>query len=321
MREWKPDIAHFHNLHGYYLDLRIAKALGEFDIPVVWTLHDAWPLTGRCAAFFECSRWRTGCGSCPDLRRYPKTYLDTSALMWGRKRKLLGSVWQPVMAAPSKWLASLVREACGERCRVEVVPNGIDTQLFRPRDRTQGRERLGWPVDKKVVLFAAADLGDKCKGAPYFFESLQYVDTPKWLAVTVGKRVELQRPPGGGGASVRQLGYMRRREAMAEAYAAADLFCITSLDENFPTTVLESMACGTPAVGFSVGGIPEQIPANCGRLVKPHDARALGEAITTLLADDRLRETMGRNCRERAVAQYDQGRCVERYLALYRQLA
>jgi len=319
IQEWNPHLIHFHNIHGYYLDISIAKAVGKMGIPVVWTLHDAWPLTGRCAYFFECGRWRNGCGGCPDLRRYPRTYLDTSALMWRRKRRLLGGVWQPVIVTPSQWLADLVREACGERCRVEVIPNGIDTQLFRPRDRAAAREKLGLPVDGKVILFVAADLGDERKGARYFYESLQYLRMPGWLAVTVGKKVE---PPRlARGSAVRQLGYMRGGEAIADAYAAADLFCITSLDDNFPSTVLESIACGTPVVGFSVGGIPEQVTASCCRLVTPRDARALGEAMTALLTDDRLRETMGRNCRERAVAHYDQRQCVERYIALYRELA
>ena len=319
VREWKPDIIHFHNIHGYYLNLSIARAVGKLGTPVVWTLHDAWPLTGRCAYFFECSRWRRGCGHCPYSRTYPKTYFDTSHIMWSKKRELLGNVWKPVIVTPSQWLADLVSEACAGRCRIEVIPNGIDTQLFHPRDRAAVREKLGLPVDDKVILFVAADLGDERKGARCFYESLQYLRMPGWLAVTVGKKVELPRLAGG--SAVRQLGYMRGREAMAEAYAAADLFCITSLDENFPTTVLESMACGTPVVGFSAGGIPEQVTANCGWLVTPRDARALGEAIAALLADDRLRETMGRNCRERAVAQYDQRQCVERYIALCRELA
>ena len=72
IRNWKPNLIHFHNIHGYYLDLSIARAVGKLKIPVVWTLHEAWSLTGRCAYFFECNRWRTDCGQCPDLRSYPK---------------------------------------------------------------------------------------------------------------------------------------------------------------------------------------------------------------------------------------------------------
>lgn len=111
IRQWKPDILHFHNIHGYYLNLGIARAIGRLGIPVVWTLHGGWPLTGRCAYFFNCSRWKIGCGQCPNLRSYPRTYFDTSRIMWRKKRELLGGVWNPVIVTPSQWLANLVLEA------------------------------------------------------------------------------------------------------------------------------------------------------------------------------------------------------------------
>jgi putative colanic acid biosynthesis glycosyltransferase len=312
-------VIHFHNIHGYYLDLSIARTVGEIGIPVVWTLHDCWPLTGRCAYLFDCNRWRTGCGCCPDLRIYPKTYFDSSALMWQKKHELFSSIWNPVIATPSQWLASLVLEACEGQCHVEVIPNGIDTKVFQPRDRSQVREKLGLPYNKKVLLLAAADLRDKRKGAQYFFESLNYVEAEEWMVVTVGRTVEFPRAHRCR-VDIKQLGYLCGSESMAEAYSAADLFCITSLDDNFPTTVLESMSCGTPVVGFSVGGIPEQVSDSCGRLIAPRDVRALGTAVTALLADDKLRRTMGERCREKAVREYDQKRFTERYLSLYYKL-
>lgn len=321
IRQWKPDVIHFHNIHGYYLDLSIVKEVGDLGIPVVWTLHDVWSLTGRCSFFLDCDHWRTGCGKCPYPREYPKAYFDSSSWMWRRKRKLLWNVnvWNPVIVTPSRWLADLVREVATTH-RVVVIPNGIDTQLFQPRDRQEARRKLGLPSDKKIVLFAATKLGEKRKGARYFFESLPYVRTGRWMAVTVGKTVNLPTALEGG-ADIKQLGYLSGRESMADAYNAADLFCITSLADNLPTTVLESMSCGTPVVGFAVGGIPEQVTEDCGRLVPPGDARALGMAITALLNDDQLRRTMGTRCRERAMREYSLERFLERYLQLYQELS
>jgi len=320
IRDCKPDVIHFHNIHGYYLDLSIARAVGELEIPIVWTLHDAWPLTGRCAYFFECDRWKTGCGHCPDLRSYPRTFIDSSAMMWRRKRELLGGVWSPVIATPSQWLGKLASEASAGRCRVEVIANGIDTQLFQPRDRSEVREELGLPDGKKVVLFAAADLADERKGARHFFECLNSVQANEWMAVTVGKKVDVRRMLNSQ-VEIKQLGYVAGSEAMAKVYNAADLFCITSLDDNFPTTVLESLACGTPVVGFRVGGIPEQVTDDCGILVEPRDAQGLGRAITRLLQDDVLREKMGENCRARAVAEYSISKFRDRYVSLYHEIA
>jgi len=319
IREWKPDVIHFHNIHGYYLDLSIAKAVDKMGIPVVWTLHDAWPLTGRCAYFLDCERWRKGCGKCPYPRESPKTFFDTSAWMWPRKRKLLGEVWRPVIVTPSRWLANLVAEACDGRLRVEVIPNGIDTTVFHPVDRLQARKELGLLEDRKIVLFAAARPSTRLKRIKYFFDALKYVRVGNWMALAVGGEVDFAKwaPQG---VEVRQVGYVKEAEDMAKVYSAADLYCITSLADNFPTTVLESMACGTPVVGFAVGGIPEQVTGECGRLVALGDTKALGEIITDLLNDDAKRKKMGELCRKRVEWEYNLQLFIERHLALYREL-
>jgi len=282
----------------------------------VWTLHDAWPLTGRCAYFFDCDRWKNGCGHCPDLSRYPKAYIDTSAFMWRKKKAAFAQGWNPVIVCPSQWLADQVKESYLGKFRVEAIPNGIDTETFSPREKTAVREQLGLPPEKKIVLFAAADLGDARKGTQYFFESLNFVEAESWMAVTVGKRVDVRRMFKHE-VEIKQLGYVAGSAAMAKIYNAADLFCITSLDDNFPTTVLESLACGTPVVGFRVGGIPEQVTDDCGILVEPRDAKALGMAITRLLQDDVLREKMSENSRARAVAEYSISKFRDRYINVY----
>ncbi|RKX60466.1 MAG: glycosyl transferase group 1, partial [Thermodesulfobacteriota bacterium] len=122
------------------------------------------------------------------------------------------------------------------------------------------------------------------------------------------------------GVEVRQIGYVKRAEIMAKVYSAVDLYCITSLADNFPTTVLESMACGTPVVGFAVGGIPEQVIEECGQLVVPGDTNALGQAITVLLNDDSKRRKMGELCRKRVEREYNLQLFMERHLALYHEL-
>lgn len=319
IQDWKPDIIHFHNIHGYYLDLSIAEAVGRLGIPVVWTLHDPWPLTGRCAYFLDCERWKTGCGKCPYPRESPKSYFDSSAWMWPRKRRLLGEVWKLVIVSPSRWLANLVEEVCNGRCRVEVIPNGIDTNVFRPFNRDQVRKGLGLPLKKKIVLFAAARPGVKRKGAAQFIEALKFVKAKDWMVVLVGRETGMgvQFPRG---IELRNLGYVRGAEAMAKLYSAAELYCITSLADNFPTTVLEAMACGTPVVGFAVGGIPEQVTEDCGNLVPLADTSALGKAITELLNDDDTREKMGIRCRQRAEQEYNMQRFIDRHIKLYREL-
>jgi glycosyltransferase involved in cell wall biosynthesis len=316
VRNWEPDVIHFHNLHGYYLDLSVAEAIGKLGIPVVWTLHDGWPLTGRCAYLCDCDRWKSGCGHCPDLRRYPRAYFDSSAMMWEKKRQLLEGAWKPIIVTPSQWLAAPTREASAGRCRVEVIPNGIDTQLFRPQDRSHARAKLGIPEDKKVVLFAAADLEDKRKGAQYFFEALPCVAAAGFVVVTVGKRIA-SLPARTAGLEVRQLGYVGNARDLAAIYSAADLLCTTSLDEVFGLVVTEAMACGTPVVGFRVGGIAEQVTEDCGVLVEPKDTESLAIAITQMLVADALRKEMGKQCRARAATEYSLETSRDRYIGLY----
>lgn len=316
IRSRRFDLIHLHNIHGYYLNLSIVRSLVKLGIPVVWTLHDGWALTGRCAYLFECDRWKNGCGHCPDLSCYPKTYLDTSGFMWRKKRAAFTQGWNPIITCPSQWLADRVGESYLRKFRGEVIPSGIDIQLFRPRDRSEVREELGLPEHKKVVLFAAADLTDERKGVRYFFKALKYVKANDWMVLTLGKRVNLTGKLSER-IDVRQLGYIADQDLVADVYNAADAFCISSLDDNFPTTVLESLACGTPVVGFRVGGIPEQATDGCGILVPPRDTRALGLAITRLLQDDALREKMSDNCRARAVVEYSVSKFRDRYVKVY----
>ena len=224
-----------------------------------------------------------------------------------------------MIVTPSRWLANLVAKACDERCRVEVIPNGIDTTAFRPVNRAQARKKLGLPSERKIVLFTAAKPSEKRKGIAYFFETLKYVQADSWMALAVGGKVDIARwvPYG---VEVRQLGYVRGAEAMAKVYSAADLYCITSLADNFPTTVLESMACGISVVGFKVGGIPEQVSKDCGILVEPQNAKALGKTLEKIINDEKMREKFGLNCRKRALENYSIEKFKERYIKLYKEI-
>jgi len=319
IRDWKPDVIHFHNIHGYYLDLSIARAVGKLQIPVVWTLHDGWALTGRCAYFFECNRWKTGCGNCPNLSWYPKTYLDSSAFMWKKKKECFISEWNPVIVCPSQWLADKVKESYLNKFKIKVIPNGVDTEIFKPEDKIEIRKKLKISPDKKVILFVAVNLRDERKGAKYFFEALKYIKADNWMVLTIGKRINLNREVKTA-VNIKQLGYISDKNLISDIYNAADVFCITSLDDNFPTTVLESMACGISVVGFKVGGIPEQVSKDCGILVEPKDAKALGEALEKIINDEKMREEFSINCRKRALENYSIEKFKERYTKLYKEV-
>lgn len=320
IRRTGANIIHLHNLHGYYLNLGLlVRWVAQEGIPVVWTLHDGWAITGRCTYWLDCSAWRTRCGRCRHLSRYPKTFHDASALMWRKKRAWFGGGWSPVVICPSRWLASEIEATYLGRYRVEVIPHGIDTNKFRPIDKALARERLGLPVNKKVILFGAAKLSEGRKGANYFLEALRYLETGDYLVVTVGQEIDLCREFSHP-FRIKQLGYITSEEDMVAAYNAADLFCVTSLHEVFGLVVTEAMACGTPVVGFASGGVADQVTTECGDLVPPKDVRGLAAALNKLLLDDSLRQVMGTAARARVIAHYSIERMRDRHIDLYSEL-
>jgi len=310
------DLIHLHNLHGYYLNLDFIKFLGRLDIPVVWTLHDGWSITGRCAYLSECDKWKTGCGNCPDLSLYPKTFIDSSNFMWKKKKNYFSSGWNPVIACPSQWLADRVKESFLNKFQVKVIPNAVNTEIFKNKDKSFIRKKYNIPLEKKIILFVAANLKDERKGVKYFFESLKNIRANNWMVVTVGKVTNYDKIKEID-IEIKQMGYLKDKNDISDLYNLADIFCISSLDDNFPTTVLEAMACGVPVVGFHVGGIPEQVTEGCGIMVKSKDIKALGKAIGRLLTHDEMRKNFGENCRKRVLKNYTIEKFTDNYIKVY----
>lgn len=312
----KFDLIHLHNLHGYYLNLDFIKFLGRLDIPVVWTLHDGWPITGRCAYWFDCEKWKMGCEKCSDLSRYPKTFIDSSSFMWKKKKEYFNSGWNPTIICPSRWLADRVRESYLNKYQIEVIPNAVDTEIFKPKDKDFIRKKYGISTKKRVVLSIAADLQDERKGAKYFLKSLEYIKSDLMI-ITLGKKLNFESSIGINNIEIKQLGYIKDRNKISEVYNIADIFCISSLDDNFPTTVLEALACGVPVVGFKVGGIPEQVTEDCGIIVKSKDTEALGRALEKFLNDNELRKKVSENCRKRVLENYTIEKFTDNYVKVY----
>lgn len=165
IREYKPDLIHLHNLHGYYLNIALLfEFLAEAGIPVVWTLHDCWPMTGHCAHFdyARCDKWRDGCGHCPQLNTYPKSWLaDQSARNYSDKRRLFTSVPNMTIVTPSRWLADIVQQSFLGQYPVTVIPNGIDLNVFKP---TPSRFREDHGIGSKTMVLAVANVWSKKRG-------------------------------------------------------------------------------------------------------------------------------------------------------------
>jgi glycosyltransferase involved in cell wall biosynthesis len=289
-----PDIVHCHNLHGGYFDLRELPALSH-RVPLILNLRDTWLLTGHCGYFIDCQRWRSGCGACPDLQRYPGIRRDATAANWRRKRELFARS-RLYVTAPSDWLLGCARDAGLGAVDYRMIPNGIDLNVFRPGDRHAARARLQLAPPTPVVMFAAASRRNVYKDPEGMNAAIRAVAAtprpgPAPVFLCVGTRV-----PAAGlrHLDVRCVPFLSDPAALADCYRAADVFVHTARAEAFGKTVTEAMACGTPVVATAVGGIAEQFEDGLeGFLTPPGDAGALAAAVSRLLADADLRAALG----------------------------
>lgn len=287
--------------------------------PVVWRLSDMNPFTGGCHYDGGCERYLAMCGACPQLgSRRPN---DLSNQVWRRKRAALDQVppGRLQIVALNQWVAGAARRSSLlQGVPVHVIPNGLDTESFAPRDRALAREALGLPPDALVVLFVAASTTNRRKGFGLLAEALAGLsDLPGLQLISIGKgapRLEARIPH-------LALGQLSQDRMLSIVYSAADVFAIPSLQDNMPSTVLEALACGTPVVGFDAGGIAEMVrPEVTGLLAPSGDVVALRAALRRLLADAELRRRLAVRCREVALQEYAQEIQARRYLALYEQI-
>ncbi len=316
------DVLHVHQMLLYSFGHRwLARASAKK--PVVLTLHDMWPLTGHCVFSDDCGRWETGCGKCPYPRMWPPVRIDTTAMQWRIKRSVYRRSRLTVVT-PSEWLADIARRSILSRFDVHAIPNAIDTTVFRPGDRAAARRRFGLSESAKVILFASASVLDERKGGLGLLRAVSELSRSangEYALLLIGRLPPEQQLPDAGGASVVATGYLGDDESLADACRAADVLAIPSRVDNFPCVIQEASACGTPAIGCDVGGIPEMIRDGVtGRVVRRGDAEALGRAIGEALGDADLRTRWGAAAREHAAANWNASLVARRHVALYESL-
>ncbi|MEM1156898.1 MAG: glycosyltransferase [Verrucomicrobiota bacterium] len=291
-----PDIVHLHDIHGgYYFDLRSLPALSE-KASVFITLHNEWPLTGLCHCTLGCERWRDNCGKCPHLGMYPEVKRDATSYNLNFKKQIYRKS-KIYVSAPSKWLMDKTRESVLQHGMVEsrVIPNGIDTSIFCKGNKEEARNRLALPPDHFIVLF----VGHKTRSSKWkgfttmeaaYHRFADKTGSNKTSFVLVGEDYDENDISSHNMRYVPLLSDVRK---LALYYQAADVLLHASISDNFPTTVLEAMACGLPIVGTRVGGIPEQVKDGYnGILREAKDYEALSEALYEIYTDNNLQKIM-----------------------------
>lgn len=284
--ELGPDVINVHNLHRAGWTPALVRICAD-HAPTVWTLHDMWSFTGRCAYSWDCRKFLDGCDhACPTPYEYPALEPHRIRGAWEGRKALLESRPSLVAVTPSRWLADKAEAGLWQGHDVHHIRDGLPLDTFRPRDRAEARAALHIPADRTVLLVAAQDLEERRKGGQRLLEALRGIRREGLLLVSMGHG-ELPREVGG--TKVWSLGHLDDEAATVNAYAAADLLVHPAPVDNAPLVVTEALACGTPVIGLPVGGVPELVKeGETGWLARGTDPAALREAIERAL-DDRDR--------------------------------
>jgi len=276
VKDYDPDVIHLHNLHGYYINIEVLfKYLRTCKKKILWTLHDCWALTGH-AAYCEavnCERWITGCHNCMKMLDYPVSYTDRSASNWKRKRQLFSGLENLGIVTPSEWLARLVRKSYLSDYPVTVIHNGVDTGVFKAVDSKELRGKLG--IGNKRVILGVAAIWDERKGLIDFEKLNNVIDRAKYQIIIVGlSKEQINELPAG------IIGIERTNsiDELVQFYSLADVFLNLTYEDNYPTTNIEAIACGTPVITYNTGGSPES--AKCyGSIIQKGDMETLLSTI------------------------------------------
>ena len=313
-----PDVVHLH----WVARMMRLETLRHFKVPIVWTLHDSWPFTGGCFLPLDCTRYQKSCGRCPVLGSSRED--DLSRRVWRRKQK----AWQGLnvtLVAPSRWMGACAKaSSLFHGTRIEVIPNGLDVQLYKPFDRRTGRELFSLPQDKRLILFGAKSATeDRNKGFHLLAQSLRELAGSKWrneIELLIFGSSEPDPAPDLG-FKTHYVGWQYDDASLALLYAAADVFVFPSMQETLGYTAMEAMACGTPCVAFSQGGVPDLIDHELnGYLARPFDPVDLARGIVWVLENEERRRETAARARQKVIREFSLEKVAAQHMALYREM-
>lgn len=314
IKAYQPDIIHLHNIHGYFCNFKVLfEYLDTIDTPIVWTMHDCWPFTGRGFHFVgvDCYKWKTGCYDCKAEVGYTVSkYCDRSKSNYELKKQLFTSVKNMTMVPVSDWQASFLKDSFLKDCNIHMIHNGVDLDKFKPMDgeRLRNKHNLGG----KFVLIGVASPWNTRKGLDDFCK-LRSMLSDDYAIIMVGLKPEqIEKLPNG----IIGIARTESQQELAEYYSMADCFVNLTYLDTFPTVNLEALACGTLVITYNTGGSPEAIDEKTGVVVSQGDVEGIAEAIRQM----RVNPLSEEDCRKRAEECFDKDKCFEEYVRLYEGL-
>ncbi len=313
----KAAILHLHWINFGFLSLSDLAKLFALNKPIIWTMHDMWAITGGCHYSRGCTKFRDHCHNCPYLSN-PGAY-DISFEQFETKANLYKNP-NLTFVSPSNWLTNLTQLApLRFHHNAITIPNCIDTEIYRPIDKYAAREKLELPVAKKLILFSGVNTADPRKGYHYFEEAINSLNRMDVEVLIFGKG----KPEDFKNLRVKVhfLGKISDPQKLIAAYSAADLIAVPSLEDNLPNTIMEAMACGTPAVGFNTGGIAEMIDhLENGYVAEAADSNSLAKGFNYIL-DQLDTKKLGNAARKKVLASYSESQIAKQYITLYKSVS
>ena len=313
----KPDIIHLHNIHGYYLNYPVLfEYLSPSNIPVVWTLHDCWPFTGHCAYFsyLGCEKWKLQCKHCPNLKEYPTSFgLDNSNTNYLLRKKYFTSISNLTLVPVSDWLENLVHQSFLKKCYSQRIYNGVDTAIFHPMP-TSNSILNKYSIPNSNFVLGVANVWEKRKGLQDFIQLRKFLPAFYSIVLVGLNSRQITELPNG------IIGIQRTEniEQLRDLYASALAFVNPTWEDNFPTTNLESLACGTPVITYRTGGSPEAISPETSFVVEQGDIQGMVNAIEKICQEGK--ENYSKACRDRAVRYFNKEERFQEYIDLYNQI-
>lgn len=334
IKEYRPDIIHLHNIHGYFCNFKVLfEYLDTIDTPVVWTMHDCWSFTGRCFHFVgaNCYKWKTGCYDCKSEAGYTVSkYVDRSKSLYELKKRLFSSVKNMTMVPVSDWQAAFLRDSFLKHHAIHTIHNGVDLEKFRPMDGRRLREK--YQLVGEFVLLGVASPWNTRKGLDDFCRLRSMLSADDFAIILVGLKPEqVEKLPEG----IIGITRTESQQELAEYYSMADVFVNLTYLDTFPTVNLEALACGTPVLTYRTGGAPEAIYDSSvvennglevsverlesyltGTVVEQGDLKGVMSAVCSM----RKNPLSADDCRKRAERCFDKDKCFNEYIELYNSL-
>lgn len=312
------DIVHFHNMHGNYFGPGDMEIIRKACPNIVITMHDMWMMTGCCPYGIQCKEWEEGknCKDCHGnewLKRgveRANNYLLYKIKSYSNKNMRFVS--------PSQWLIDCCSKSYLKNETIYYIPNGVNTKIYHPLDKSKLREKYGIERQKHVIMFAANNIEHPYKGFKYLCEALDRIrDKENFCLLSVGNELkEIDKME----YQIFSPGYIKDENVMNEMYALSDIYISTSVADNFPLVILESMAAGTPVIAFNTGGIPEVVNDEVGWIVEQRNVDSLVKVIEKIFSDDMEYADKQKRCREYIVNNFSEEIMLEKYVDLYHEI-